>query len=181
MPILYDNLVRSGSASSYVGAQEIRLTFNERQRNRLALMLPDGQAAAIVLPRGQFLQSGDVLLSNDGKALVVQACSEQLMLITADTRLALMRLIYHLANRHVRAMIQDSAVLIEPDAVLEQMVKQLGGHVEMVQAEFEPEAGAYAGGHHHHGEDDPADRAMGNIGEMLSIAAHQARGGHGQG
>ncbi|UOD49481.1 urease accessory protein UreE [Orrella daihaiensis] len=178
MPVLYDKLIREVSQLSLSDAQVVQLTCNERQRNRLALMLPDGQAAAVVLPRGQFLQANDVLLSANGNALIIQAAVEPLMQIRADTNLSLMRMIYHLANRHVRAMIREGAILIEPDAVLEKMILQLGGHVEMVEQVFEPESGAYAGGHHHHGDDEPLDRAMGNIGEMLSIAAHHARGNH---
>ena len=93
-----------------------------------------------------------------------------------------MRIVYHLANRHVRAMLRADAVYIEPDAVLADMVRHLGGHVEVVQQAFLPEGGAYAaghgsGGHHHHDHhDDPVqathDQAMGNLGEALSIAAH---------
>lgn len=178
MPVLYDKLVRGKAQADYPNAQAVKLTHNERQRNRLALMLSQGQAAAIVLHRGQFLQPGDVLLSAEGQALIVEGAVERLMQITAETNLVLMRLIYHLANRHVRAMIRSHAILIEPDAVLEQMARQIGGHVEFVEQVFEPEAGAYAGGHHHQGDGDPADRVMGNVGEMLSIAAHQARGKH---
>jgi hypothetical protein len=52
--------------------------------------------------------------------------------------------------------------------------------VESVVAPFVPERGAYVTGqdqqhhhhHHHHGECDAADAAMGNVGESLSIAAH---------
>lgn len=177
MPVLYDNLVRGASAQDYPAVQSVLLTYGERQRNRLALMLPSGQAAAIVLPRGQFMQAGDILLSADCRALLIQASAERLVKASANTRLGLLRLVYHLANRHVRAMIEENAVFIEPDPVLEQMIVQLGGRVEEVELPFEPEAGAYAGGHHHHGHDDPSDRVMGSVGEMLSIAAHKARGG----
>ena len=35
------------------------------------------------------------------------------------------------------------------------MVELLGGHVDIIDAPFDPEAGAYAGGHSHsHDEDD---------------------------
>ena len=159
----------------------LSLTYNERQRNRLAVMLNDGQAAAIVLPRGQFLQSGDVLTGADGALLRIQAKPEPLLCAHASSGLDLIRLVYHLANRHVRAMLTPEAVYIEPDPVLADLMKQLGATVETVSAVFEPEAGAYAGGHHHsHGSHDKhsdsdtdGDAAMGKIGEMLSMAAHQ--------
>ena len=173
MPILFNKLLRAEPVSTHHDVQVVKLVYHERQRNRLAVMLSNGQAAAIVLPRGQLLQAGDVLISSDGRKLRIEAAIEQLMRISANTNLLLMRVIYHLANRHVRAMISEHAVFIEPDPVLERMVRQLGGRVEIVQQVFEPEAGAYSGGHHHHGEQEKSDLAMGTIGEMLSIAAHQ--------
>jgi urease accessory protein UreE len=96
------------------------------------------------------------------------------MRVSAPTGAVLLRLVYHLANRHVRAMLASDAVYIEPDAVLAQMVQQLGGQVSTVQMAFEPEPGAYHGGHHH-GEASSHDADMGRIGEMLSIAAHKGR------
>ena len=167
----------------------LSLTYNERQRNRLAVMLSNGQAAAIVLPRGQFLQSGDVLTGADGAYLRIQAKPEPLLCACASSGLDLMRLVYHLANRHVRAMLTPEAVYIEPDPVLADLMKQLGATVQTVSDVFEPEAGAYAGGHHHHhsghdkagdsdtgsdtDSDTDSDVTMGRVGEMLSMAAHQ--------
>jgi urease accessory protein len=79
-------------------------------------------------------------------------------------------------------MLKVDAVLIEPDPVLAEMVRGLGGAVTLVQEPFIPEGGAYAsgqggGGHHHHSHPDECgleahDQAMGNLGEELSIAAH---------
>jgi len=42
------------------------------------------------------------------------------------------------------------------------MVELLGGHVEAIEAPFDPEDGAYAGGHHHHGDDDGDGHAHGH-------------------
>jgi urease accessory protein len=176
MATLYDQRLSSDASLDGYELEDLLLTHHERQRSRLAAMLPCGRAVAIVLTRGQHLRPGDVLLSSTNQALRIKAQPESLMKITAGTALSLSRLIYHLANRHVPAMLDDGAVYIEPDAVLGQMVSSLGGSIQMVQAAFEPEAGAYAGGHHHdhhptHG--DLSDHDMGRVGEMLSIAAHQ--------
>jgi len=164
----------------------LSLTWAERQRSRLAAMLPNGKAVAVVLARGEQMHHGDLLCGDAGERLWVQAAEEELYKITAHDAFELMRIVYHLANRHVKAMLSSQAAYIEPDAVLADMVRGLGGHVEVVQQAFHPEGGAYAGahvhgahcdhgGHHHHGE-EPAlaaeDRALGNLGEQLSIAAH---------
>lgn len=161
---------------------QLSLSWGDRQRSRLAAMLPSGRAVAVILARGEHLRHGDVLCGEQGERVLVQAAVEELFKISAHDRFELMRIVYHLANRHVRAMLCADAVYIEPDAVLADMVRHLGGHVEVVQQAFLPEGGAYAaghgsGGHHHHDHhDDPVqathDQAMGNLGEELSIAAH---------
>ncbi len=173
MATLYDQRVTADQAPAGIMPQMLSLTYQQRQRNRLAVMLPNGKAAAIVLPRGDFLAPGDVLLSASGESIRIEAEKEELLKLTAASPFALLRLVYHLANRHVRAMLTETAVYIEPDPILADMVRQLGGEVEAVSDVFVPESGAYGGGHHHHGEDEVGDRAMGSIGEQLSIAAHQ--------
>lgn len=174
MPTLYDQKVETGAVQAQ-NLQTLSLTYSERQRNRLAVMLPDGQAAAIVLPRGQTLEPGDVLRSADGRYLAIQAACEQLLCARAASSFELMRLVYHLANRHVRAMLSVDAIYIEPDPVLSELITKLGGHVSLVTAVFSPESGAYSSGHQHaHGVIDE-DARMGNIGEQLSLQAHQGR------
>ena len=159
----------------------LSLSLEDRQRSRLAAMLPNGRAVAVILARGEQMQHGDVLCGEQGERVLVQAAVQELMQVQATNMYELMRLVYHLANRHVRAMLKPNAVLIEPDAVLADMVRGLGGSVTLVQEPFIPEGGAYAsghgGGHHHHTHPDECgleahDEAMGNLGEELSIAAH---------
>lgn len=161
----------------------LSLTCQERQRSRLAAMLPDGRAVAVILGRGETMQHGDVLCGEAGERVEVRAGDEDLLCIRAPGALHLMRIVYHLANRHVRAMLREDAAFIEPDPVLADMVRHLGGTVTQVCQPFIPEGGAYAGGHgghhhHHHGDecaDVARDEAMGAIGEQLSIAAHARR------
>jgi urease accessory protein len=134
------------------------------------------------------MQHGDVLTGDTGERVLVQAAAEALMLIRANNHFELMRIVYHLANRHVRAMLLPDIVLIEPDQVLADLVRRLGGTVENTRQPFIPEGGAYSGdanaqvhahahAHHHHQHPSECgvelqDEAMGQIGEQLSIAAH---------
>jgi urease accessory protein len=159
----------------------LELTLEDRQRWRLAAMLPNGRAVAVILPRTEHMQHGDVLCGDQGERVVVQAAVEDLFCLQATNPFELMRIVYHLANRHVRAMLSTDAVWIQPDPVLADMVRRLGGTVTVVQQAFIPEGGAYAagqgGGHHHHHHAtecgvEEHDQAMGNLGEALSIAAH---------
>lgn len=160
--------------------QTLELSHAQRSRSRLAALLPDGQGAAIILAAREMMSPGDVLVSECGRhRVLIQAAPERLLQITAQDPFCLMRIVYHLANRHVRAMLSAQAVFIEPDAVLADMVKRLGGAVSEVEQGFVPEAGAYAAGHHHHHhEAEQADDArMGSVGEALSRQAHAARVG----
>lgn len=174
MATLYDRQCRIQDIPEGVELERLSLTFSQRQRSRLAVMLPSGKAAAIILPRGECLRPGDVLLSEVSSAILIEAQEQELMQVTASTTLELIRLVYHLANRHVKAMLTADAIYIEPDPILADMVSKLGGNVQTTFAIFEPESGAYAAGHQHSGIDD-SDHVMGTIGEQLSIAAHRER------
>jgi urease accessory protein len=155
-------------------APRLPLTYRERAKSRLAAMLPDGRAVAIVLPRGTVMRNGSVLAGDNGVAVIVEAVAEPLTRVTAPSDLALMRAVYHLANRHVPAQLASDHFLIERDPVLERMLVGLGARVEHVEAAFDPESGAYdSHGHGHAGE---IDIVSATVGEQLSIAAHRERG-----
>lgn len=183
MAILFQQKVANDNAASDETVAVLSLTCADRQRHRLAAMLPNGRAAAIILSRDQTLEPGDVLLSTCGQKIRIEAAPEPLLCVRAQTPFELMRVTYHLANRHVKAMLTPDAIYIEPDKVLREMVDRLGAQVTDVKAIFLPEPGAYAGGHHHHhehGEPQVLDDHMGQVGEALSIAAHQNRATKGQ-
>lgn len=128
---------------------QLRLPFESRQKSRLKTRLVSGEEVALVLPRGEILRGGDLVTASDGRVIEVVAEPERLLHIESDS---LARLAYHLGNRHVPVQVGEGFLRIAADHVLEEMVKKLGGKVSEVEAPFEPEAGAYAGGHHQHDE-----------------------------
>lgn len=150
---------------------ELHLGCDERGKSRLAAICSDGTAVAILLPRGTVMRDGTLLAADDGAVVRVTAAAQPVLRVSADTPLALLRAVYHLANRHVSAMIAADHVLIEPDPVLERLLAALGARVEHLQAPFDPEPGAYGG--HSHG--DPLDDVSATLGEQLSIEAHRVR------
>jgi urease accessory protein len=95
------------------------------------------------------MRGGDVLVAVDGTLVEVLAAPEQVLRVTSDNRLALMRAAYHLGNRHTPVQVTADALQLEADPVLEDMLVRLGVTVAHVEAPFEPEAGAYGGGHRH--------------------------------
>lgn len=127
---------------------ELALTAHDRTRSRHRFVATDGTPIQLNLPRGSLVRGNTLLASPDGLRVRVVAKSEPVLRVTAESPLALTRAAYHLGNRHVPLEITPGSLMLEPDAVLEAMLLQLGGlTVESLVLPFEPEAGAYHGGH----------------------------------
>ena len=142
----------AGDASGHV-----LLDFDARYRRRTAMRTEDGLDFLLDLERAQRLRHGDRLVLEDGRRIAVEAAPEDLAEILAPAPGELMRIAWHLGNRHLPVMLALDNIRIRRDHVIEAMVLGLGGTVTHVHAAFDPERGAYAGGHvHNHGGDDGA-------------------------
>jgi urease accessory protein len=133
--------------------EQLSLPFELRQKSRLRTKLVSGEEAGLFLEHGSVLRGGDYLRANDGRVVLVAAADEQLMEAKCATPFELVRAAYHLGNRHVPVQIGEGWLRFQADDVLAQMLRGLNATVKRVTAPFEPEAGAYAGGHHHHSMD----------------------------
>ena len=147
----------AGHWSDDAARDRVTLDFDTRHRRRLRLTTDAGVPVLLDLPRAVAMADGDGLQLDDGGWLLVQAAAEEVAEISAVSQHALMRIVWHLGNRHIPTEIFSDAVYIRPDHVLEEMVQGLGASVRRLQAPFQPEGGAY-GGHgpahgHGHGHD----------------------------
>ena len=133
--------------------EQLSLPFELRQKSRLRTKLASGEEAGLFLEHGSILRGGDCLRANDGRIVLIVAADEELMEAKCVTPFQLVRAAYHLGNRHVPVQIGDGWLRFQADDVLAQMLRGLNATVSRVSAPFEPEAGAYAGGHHHHSMD----------------------------
>lgn len=134
-------------------AAVLTLPYEARCKSRLATVLDNGEEVALLMPRGTVLADGDVLVADDGGLIRIAAAQEQLMRVSAGNAGQLMRAAYHLGNRHIPVALDTDCLHLEIDPVLRQMLQGIGMHVEIVDAPFQPEPGAYGGGHRH-GHDD---------------------------
>lgn len=136
---------RAGSAT---------LPYDDRHRRRLQLATDAGEPFLLDLPRATVLADGDGLALHGGGWVEVRAAEEDLLEVTADSAPLLLRLAWHLGNRHLPAQVEPTRILIRPDHVIADMVRGLGGRVRELRAPFDPERGAYAqaSGHDHGGE-----------------------------
>jgi len=128
---------------------ELLLPFDLRIRSRLRTHLTSGEEAVLKTERGAVLRGGECLMSEDGRVVRVAAAPEQVMHIVCANAFELTRAAYHLGNRHVPVEIGDGYLRIAADRVLLDMLLGLGAKVEEMRAPFEPESGAYGGGHAH--------------------------------
>ena len=138
-------------------ADKLVLDYEGRFLRRKRLVMASGAAVLVDLPETTSLAAGDALETLDGRLIAIAAADEPLLRVTGD----LVRLAWHIGNRHTPCQIADDHLLIRDDHVLAAMLRQLGAAVMAVSGPFTPRGGAYAHGrtlrHDHgpsHGHDD---------------------------
>lgn len=156
----------SGSAD---GADVVRLDHDQRTRRRMVFTTQAGASILLDMPRPVRLRDGDWLRLEDGALVRVEATNESLIEISTGSDAQLVRIAWHLGNRHLPTQLlpgaNGGALRIRYDHVIMEMVEGLGGDCLAILAPFDPEGGAYehaAGGqshshsrgdhHHHHHE-----------------------------
>lgn len=132
-------------------ADRVVLAHEDRRRRRLAMKGEGGLEFLLDLPEAVTIPDGAALILEDGRQIEVVAAPEEIVKITAKDGPSLIRIAWHLGNRHVPTELLGSQLRIARDHVLEEMVAGLGGNVSPMTAPFEPESGAYSAGGHDHG------------------------------
>ena len=149
-----ETVLPAGTWDATRAGDRVLIDHDFRHRRRIVLRTEAGHELLLDLAHAVRLRHGDGLLLNDGGVIRVEARPEPLAEIHAHADDELVRIAWHLGNRHLPVQLLGSRIRIRRDHVIEAMIEQLGGHVEHIEAPFDPEAGAYAGGHHHHHDDD---------------------------
>ena len=134
-------------------ADTVVLDFDDRHRRRMAMRGTRGLEFLLDLEAAVALRGGDALILEDGRLVEVVAAPEPLLEIKVADPYHLIRLAWHLGNRHLPTQIMPKALRIRRDHVIEAMVKGLGARVIEIEAPFDPEGGAYAGPAHGHAHD----------------------------
>lgn len=136
--------VRRKGAEGAPPVDTVTLAYDDRHRRRLRLVTDGGEAFLLDLAEARVLVEDDVLELDDGRAVRVRAAPEALLEIRAAD---LVRVAWHLGNRHTPTQILDGALRIRADHVLEHLLTDhLGASVAPVTAPFDPEGGAYGHG-----------------------------------
>ncbi len=152
-----NQVLRAGDWSGDPVARVV-LDYEARFLRRKRLMCEDGEAVLVDLAQTVSLEPGDALQA-EGGLVEVAAADEPLLRISGD----LVRLAWHIGNRHTPCQVDDGVLLIRDDHVLEAMLTGLGARVEAGRGPFRPEGGAYGLGRthgHSHGPDAGAGQPL---------------------
>src|ERR1700704_6230422 len=152
--------VRAAHRWTQAPADTVVLDFDDRHRRRMAMTGTRGLEFLLDLENAVVLRGGDALVLDDGRLIEVVAAPEPLIEIRCSDPHHLVRVAWHLGNRHLPTQITAKGLRIRRDHVIEAMVKGLGARVIEIEAPFDPEGGAYAGaGQGHLPEGGPHDHA----------------------
>jgi urease accessory protein len=132
----------------------VTLAYLDRHRRRIRLVADSGVAFLLDLPRAQHFADGDGLELDTNGYLRVRAAPEPVLEIEALGPANLLRIAWHLGNRHLPVQVVGDRLRIREDHVIAEMVAGLGGRITRIEAPYDPEFGAYAGVPHRHADDD---------------------------
>jgi urease accessory protein len=148
------HVLPAGAWDAATAADRVLIDYDDRHRRRILLRTEAGAELLLDLAQTTRLRDGDGLALDGGDVVQVCARPEKLLEIHAHEEDELVRIAWHLGNRHLPVQLLDDRIRIRADHVIKEMVEGLGGHAEEIEAPFDPEAGAYARGHHHHHHHD---------------------------
>ena len=121
----------------------ITLAHDERRLRRKLLTGRNGTEVMVDFPTTTTLDHQGALLLEDGRVVEILAAAEPLYAVTAGSTAHLVRLAWHVGNRHTPAQLEADRLLIRRDHVLKTMLEGLGATVTQVTEPFFAEHGAY--------------------------------------
>jgi urease accessory protein len=139
-------VVPAGRFDPAQASDRVVLDYDSRHRRRIVLYGEAGTVVLLDLSEAAHLRDGDVLKGEDDSLVLVAAAPERLVEIRAGSQAELIRIAWHLGNRHLPTQLLPDALRIRTDHVIEEMVRGLGGSIAHVEAPFDPEGGAYGHG-----------------------------------
>ncbi len=144
-----ERVLPAGTWASAREVDHVLLDHDDRHRRRIVLLGARGTEVQVDLPQAVQLRDGDGLALADGTVVRVCAKPEKLLEIHAHGLSDLVRIAWHLGNRHLPVQVLGDRLRIRADHVIGEMVERLGGRLDPLEAPFDPETGAYTGNHRH--------------------------------
>jgi urease accessory protein len=183
------SIVRKPAVKADKVVDTVTLDHEGRSRRRIALRGDGGLDFLLDLDKAAVLNDGDAVRLEDGRLIQVRAAPQRLLEVRAENPLRLLKVAYHVGNRHAPAEITADAVYFEEDHVLAEMVRGQGCTATVVMRPFQPERGAYDhdcghdhghGDHHHeHHRHEHRDHGHAHAHAHAEAHAHAHAGAHG--
>ena len=124
---------------------KLTLSSDERRILRGKRFTDCDQEIILQLPRKGKLKDGDILSTNKSNFyIVIVAKKENLVEISSNSKIELIKTAYHLGNRHVEVEIEEDFLLTKSDYVIENMLKNFNVDIVNTQKKFSPERGAHS-------------------------------------
>lgn len=120
------------------------LTYDARFLRRKVIETDAGDML-VDLEHTTSVNHGDGFELTDGRIIACVAADEPLYRVTGD----LVRLAWHIGNRHSPCQIAPDHLLIQQNHVMADMLEKLGAQAEAIEHPFTPEGGAYGHGRTH--------------------------------
>ena len=124
----------------------ITLNYNDRFIRRKKLASDNNLEFLVNLPETISVNKDDGFLLDDGNVILIKNAKETLIEIKNED---LIKLAWHIGNRHIPCQIETNRLLIHEDKVIENLIVRLGGSIKKISEEFSPEGGAYGLGRTH--------------------------------
>ena len=135
---------------TFAASDRVVLAADERRRRRIVLTGEMGTRLLLDLEKPVTLRDGDGLMLDDGTVVQVAGQAELLVEVSAKAAPDVVRLAWHIGNRHTDIQFVGKAFRIRRDHVLEEMLKGLGAMTKDVEAPFDPEPAAPHARRHDH-------------------------------
>ena len=124
---------------------KLTLSSDERRILRGKRLTDCNQEIILQLPRKRKLNDGDILFTNKPNFYVeIIAKKENLIEISSKSKIELIKIAYHLGNRHVELEIVEDILLTKSDYVIENMLKNFNVDIVNTKKKFCPETGAHS-------------------------------------
>jgi len=124
----------------------ITLNYHERFIRRKKLVSDNSFEFLVNLPETISVNKDEGFLLENDQIILIKYAKETLIEIKSDD---LIKLAWHIGNRHIPCQIENDRLLIQEDKVIEKLIIRLGGSIKTILEEFCPEGGAYGLGRTH--------------------------------
>jgi len=124
---------------------KLTLSSDERRILRGKRLSDCDQEIILQLPREGKLIDGDILLTNESNIYVeIIAKTENLIEISSNSKIELIKTANHLGNRHVEVEIEEGILLTKSDYVIKNMLLNFKVDVKNTKKKFFQEIGAHS-------------------------------------